>query len=290
MQIGAVFPQTEFGTVPSAIRDYAQTAEELGYTHILAYEHVLGANSDRPGGWQGPYTYKDSFLSPFLLFSYMTAFTTNLGFITGILILPQRQTALAAKQAATLDVLCGGRFRLGVGIGWNQVEYTSLNENFHDRGRRIEEQVSLMRELWTHPLIDFNGRWHHIPDAGINPLPIQKPIPIWFGGSAKPVLRRVAQMGNGWLPNLPKAEDAKPALEIIDKYLEKFGRKRTDIGIEARLRLSTKNPDSWLETIQAWQEEGATHMSINTMGYGLKSLQEHIQELARFAKVIGLKK
>jgi len=290
MKIGAVFPQTEFGTDPSAIRDYSQTAEELGYTHILAYDHVLGANPVRPEDWQGPYTYKDSFLSPFLLFSYMTAFTTSLGFITGILILPQRQTALVAKQAATLDILCGGRLRLGVGIGWNQVEYTSLNKDFHNRGRRIEEQVSLMRKLWTRPLIDFSGKWHHIPDAGINPLPIQKPIPVWFGGSAKPVLQRIAQIGDGWLPIFAKAEDVKPALEIIEKYLEKFGRKRTDIGIEARLRLSTKNPDSWIKTMQAWQDLGATHISINTMGCGLLSPQEHIQELAHFAKVIGLKK
>lgn len=290
MKIGAVFPQTEFGTEPSAIQDYARAAEENGYTHVLAYEHVLGANPYRPGGWQGPYDYKDSFLSPFLLFSYMTAYTKNLGFITGVLILPQRQTALVAKQAATLDVLCGGKLRLGVGLGWNQVEYTALNENFHNRGRRIEEQVSLLRELWTNPLVNYQGKWHHIPDAGINPLPVQKPIPVWFGGSAEPVLRRIAQMGDGWLPNFPKAEDAKPAFDILDRYLEKFGRERQAIGVEARLRYGDGNPDSWLESIDAWQKIGATHLSINTMKSGFKTPEEHIKALVQFAREIGLKK
>jgi probable F420-dependent oxidoreductase len=182
MKIGAVYPQTEYGNDPVAIRDYAQTAEGLGFSHVVAYDHILGANPNRPGGWQGPYTYQSAFQEPFVLFSFMAAATHTLEFTPGIIILPQRQTALVAKQAATLDVLSGGRLRLGVGLGWNEVEYISLGEDFHTRGQRIEEQLLLLRQLWTQPLVEFSGSWHTIPDAGINPLPVQRPIPIWFGG------------------------------------------------------------------------------------------------------------
>jgi len=201
MKTGVVYPQTEFGSDPAAIKDYAQTVEGLGFTHVLAYDHVLGANPDRPGGWKGTYTYQNAFMEPFVLFSFMAAVTQQLGFITGILILPQRQTALAAKQAATLDRLCSGRLRIGIGLGWNQVEYTALGEDFHQRGRRVEEQVELLRKLWTEPLVTFDGKYDHIPDAGLNPLPVQQPIPLWFGGQAEVVLRRIARMGDGWLPN-----------------------------------------------------------------------------------------
>lgn len=172
MKIGVVYPQTEFGSDPAAIRDYAQTVEALGYTHVLAYDHVLGANPNRPGGWQGPYTFETPFQEPFVLFAYMAAVTTALEFATGIIILPQRQTALVAKQSATLDVLSGGRLRLGIGLGWNEVEYMALNQDFHTRGRRMDEQIEVLLKLWTEPLVDFHGRYHTIPDAGINPLPV----------------------------------------------------------------------------------------------------------------------
>ncbi len=171
MQIGLVFPQTEFGHDPAALTDYAQTAEALGYSHILTYDHVLGANPDRPGGWRGPYTYRESFLEPFVMFSYMAAITETLQFVTGILILPQRETALVAKQAATLDAISNGRLRLGIGTGWNKVEYIGLGQDFHTRGKRQEEQIELLRQLWTQELVTFEGRWHTIPDAGLNPLP-----------------------------------------------------------------------------------------------------------------------
>ena len=171
MNFGVVYPQTELEHDPVAIRDYAQAAEGLGFSHILAYEHVLGANPDRPGGWQGPYTHQHAFMEPFVLFSFLAGQTQKIGFATGILILPQRQTVLAAKQAACLDVLCGGRLRLGVGLGWNEVEFTALNQEFHNRGRRIEEQIEVMRLLWMHPLVDYHGKWHEIPDAGLNPMP-----------------------------------------------------------------------------------------------------------------------
>ena len=288
MKIGVTFPQTEFGSDPIAIRDYAQTAEALGFTHVLAYDHVLGANPDRPGGWSGRYTYKDPFHEPLLLFAYMAAVTTKLEFITGILILPQRQTALVAKQAATLDVLSGGRLRLGVGIGWNQVEYTALNQDFKTRGRRVEEQVQLLRQVWTQPLVEFSGQWHTIPDAGVNPLPMQRPIPVWFGGHADAVLRRVARMGDGWLPLYPTPGDARPAIEQLDRYLAEVGRTRADIGIEPRLGYGSGDPDGWTALIQGWQEIGATHLSVNTMGCGFVSPDSHLTALRTFAEAIDL--
>jgi len=286
MQIGVVFPQTEFGSDPAALKDYAQTAEALGFTHILAYDHVLGANPDRPGGWKGPYTFKTTFLEPFVLFSFMAAVTSRIGFITGILILPQRQTALVAKQAATLDHLCGGKFRLGVGVGWNKVEYTALNADFHTRGQQQEEQVRLLQQLWTQPLVNFEGHFHSIPDAGINPLPIQQPIPIWFGGHADAVLQRIARFGDGWLPNFRSLEDATPALEALDKYLNENGRSRADIGIEPRLNYGDGNMDAWQAAAQAWRDAGATHLSVNTMGAGFQTPQDHIHALERLADVL----
>jgi probable F420-dependent oxidoreductase len=286
MQIGAVFPQTEFGNDPAAIREYAQTVEALGYAHVLAYDHVLGANPNRPGGWQGPYTYQTPFHEPFALFCFMAAVTTRLGFVTGIVILPQRQTALVAKQAATLDVLSNGRLRLGVGIGWNEVEYMALNENFHNRGKRIEEQVAVLKLLWTQPLVTFEGRYHTIPDAGINPLPIQQPIPIWFGGHAEVVMRRIAYSGDGWMPNFRSVADAQPTLDLLDRHLAEAGRSRQDIGLEPRLNYGDGNPDRWRKAGEEWQAAGATHLTVNTMGCGFTAPGQHIDALRRFAEAM----
>jgi len=288
LRIGLVYPQTEYGNDPTAIRDYAQAAEGLGYNHILAYEHVLGANPERPGGWTGPYTYRHAFQDPFVLFSFMAAFTTRIQFTTGILILPQRQTTLVAKQSATLDVLSQGRLRLGVGLGWNSVEYTSLNENFHNRGRRIEEQVTLLRHLWTQPLVTFAGKWHTIPDAGLNPLPLQQPIPIWFGGHAEPVLRRTARLGDGWMPNSRSPEDARPAIDLLQRFLMENDRSIQDFGMEARMPYGDGDPAAWEGVMRGWKAVGATHISINTMGCGFQSSNEHLTAIRRFAKEMGL--
>jgi len=286
MKIGAVFPQTEFGNDPLAVRDYAQAIEALGYQHVLAYDHVLGANPDRPGGWQGPYTHETPFHEPFVLFSYMAAVTQTLEFATGIIILPQRQTALVAKQAATLDILSGGRLRLGIGIGWNEVEYVALNEDFHTRGKRMEEQVDLLRKLWTQPLVTFQGQWHTVPDAGIKPLPIQQPIPLWFGGHAEAVLRRVAQSGDGWMPNYRTAAEAQAPLESLDRYLAAAGRKRSDIGIEPRINYGDGRPERWREALEGWQAAGATHMTIITMGCGFTTPDQHVEALRRFMELM----
>jgi probable F420-dependent oxidoreductase len=285
MKIGVVFPQTEIGNDPAAIRDYAETAEGLGYSHMLAYDHVLGANPDRPGGWAGPYTFQTPFHEVFVLFSFLAGITRRIELVTGILILPQRQTALVAKQAASLDLLSGGRLRLGVGLGWNEVEYTGLNEDFHNRGKRIEEQVALLRRLWTEPLVDFKGQWHTILDAGINPLPVQRPIPIWFGGHAEPVLRRIARLGDGWMLNYHDPAEARPTLDLLGRFLEEAGRSRSQIGIEPRLSYGVGDPKTWETLMVGWQAEGATHLSFNTMGSGFKTPQEHIQAIRKFAEI-----
>ena len=288
MHIGLVYPQTEYSSDPLAIRDYAQTAEGLGFSHVLAYEHVLGANPDRPGGWQGVYTYEDAFLSPIALFAFMAASTERLGFATGIVILPQRQTALFAKQAASLDVLCGGRLRLGLGIGWNHVEYAALGQDFHTRGKRLEEQVELLRQLWTQPLVTFEGRWHTIPDAGVNPLPVQRPIPLWFGGHAEAVLRRAARLGDGWMPNYRRPADARPSLDRLASYLDENGREPGGFGVEARLTYGDGKPQSWIDLVDEWREVGATHISFNTMGSGFATPDQHLAAVRQFAAAMNL--
>ena len=287
MNIGVVFPQTEFGSDPVAIRDYAQTAEGLGYSHIIAYDHVVGANPDRPGGWSGPYTHETAFHEPFVLFGFMAGVTTRIEFASGIIILPQRQTALAAKQAATLDVLSNGRLRLGVGIGWNETEYISLNEPFHTRGRRIEEQVEVMRLLWTKPLVTFKGRWHTLPDVGIKPLPVRRPIPVWFGGQAEAALRRMGRIADGWMTNSRTAADARPLIAILEQSLAEAGRPRSDFGIEARIGFSAGEA-AWETLMADWRAAGASHFSVNTMACQFTTPAQHIAAIRKFAAAVGL--
>jgi probable F420-dependent oxidoreductase len=288
MRIGVVFPQTEIGNDPAAIKDYAQTVEGLGFTHVIAYDHVLGANPERPDRLTRGYTYEHPFHEVFVLFSFLAGVTKKLELVPGILILPQRQTALVAKQAAALDVLSGGRLRLGVGIGWNHVEYISLGQDFHNRGARSEEQVTVLRQLWTQPLVTFKGRWHDIPDAGLNPLPIQRPIPIWFGGSAETVMRRIARLGDGWLLSESRLEVARQSLEWLDRYLAEEGRDRSQIGLEPRLNHGDGDPGRWVKFIQDWREIDATHLSFNTMGSGFDTPKKHLEALERFARVAGI--
>jgi probable F420-dependent oxidoreductase len=282
MRVGVVFPQTEIGSDPTVIQDYAQAAEQAGFRHILTYDHVIGANPASRPGWKPPYSHLDSFHEPFVLFGYLAGITKEIELVTGIIILPQRQTVLVAKQAATLDVLSGGRLRLGVGIGWNPVEYEALGENFHNRGRRSEEQIEVMRKLWTQELVTLDGRWHKITDAGINPLPVQRPIPIWFGGSDERAWRRLAKLGNGWFPLLAPDEKCRVAIEKIRLYTREAGRNPEDIGIEGRIGFGQGSLDSWLRELQAWKDLGATHVSLNTMRAGLSSPSAHIAAIQRF--------
>jgi probable F420-dependent oxidoreductase len=282
MRIGVVFPQTEIGTDAAVIRDYGQAAEQLRYHHILAYDHVLGANVASRPDWRPPYTHQSKFHEPLVLFAYLAGLTTTIQLVTGVLILPQRQTALVAKQAAALDVLSGGRLRLGIGIGWNPVEYEALDENFGNRGQRSEEQVELLRRLWTHELVSFDGRWHKISDAGINPLPVQRPIPIWFGGGHDRVLRRLARLGDGWFPQLPPGEKCRAAIEKIATYAREAGRDPKRIGIEGRMTISAESAETWQEQIEAWKEVGATHLSVNTMNAGFNKPSAHIDAIRNF--------
>lgn len=287
MKIGVVYPQTEIEHDPGWIRAYAQRLESLSYNHVLAYEHVLGVDSKHPKAIRGPYGINDAFLSPLLLFSAMAAVTERLEFATGILVLPQRDTALVAKQAATLDVLSGGRLRLGVGVGWNAAEFDALGYEFNNRGSRIEEQVEVLRQFWTQPEVNFSGDWHRLEHVGIRPLPVQRPIPVWFGGYADVVLRRIARMGDGWFPGFSDVEQGKPELERLRAYLEAEGRHWEDIGIEVRLRYAEGDLDTLGAQIEAWSEQGITHLSINTMRSGLSTPDEHLRAAERFAGLVS---
>lgn len=287
MRYGVVFPQTEIGKDPSAIRDFAQAAEELGYHHLLAYDHVVGANPASRSGWRPPYTYKDTFHEPFVLFGYLAGLTKRIELVTGVIILPQRQTVLVAKQAAALDVLSGGRLRLGIGIGWNPVEYEALGENFKNRGRRSEEQVDVMRKLWTQELVTFEGEWHKITDAGLNPPPIQRPIPIWFGGGHDQTLRRVARLGDGWFPLLAPDDKCRAMIEKIRAYTREAGRDPRRVGIEGRVMIGQGSPEQWTKEIQAWKELGATHVTANTMKAGFSSPSGHVEAIRRFRAVFA---
>jgi len=289
MKLGVVFPQTEIGNDPAAIRDYGQAAEQLGYTHVLAYEHVLGAHPDRLAGlgFRPPYTHETPFHEPFVLFGFLAGVTRSIELVTGILVLPQRQTALVAKQAAAVDVLSGGRLRLGVGIGWNDAEFEALGERFRNRGRRIEEQIAVLRRLWTEPLVDFEGRYHRLRRVGINPLPLQRPIPVWMGGMAEPVLQRVARIADGWLPQFRPGPRAAETLDRLRGYVRDAGRRPEDVGVEGRINLANTPEGEWRSVVQAWRDLGATHACVNTMGIGLASPQAHIDAIRRFKETVG---
>jgi probable F420-dependent oxidoreductase len=285
MNIGVVFPQVEIGQDPAAIRDYAQAVEAMGYTHILAFDHVLGANPERPGGWKGPYTYRHPFHEPFVLFGFLAGVTRRVELVTGILILPQRQTALVAKQAAAVDVLSRGRLRLGVGVGWNPVEFEALGEDFTNRGKRIEEQIDLMRALWTKELVTFQGQWHRVPDAGINPLPVQRPIPVWMGGESEVVVRRAARLADGWMPHFRPGPDAQAIVDRLHGLIKEAGRDPGKFGIEGRMTLAQVPPEQRTKEIAEWRAmRGITHLCIYTVGLGLTTPDEHVRTLERFKK------
>ena len=287
MRIGVVFPQVEIGADLAVLRDYAQTAEGLGYTHLLAYDHVLGADTSTRPDWSGPYTSNSLFHEPMVFFGWLAAFT-QLELVTGVIILPQRQTALFAKQAAELDVLSGGRVRIGVGVGWNAVEYEALNEDFGTRGRREEEQVEVLRLLWTQQVVNFKGRWHSIPGAGLNPLPVQRPIPIYLGGRSDPAYRRIARIADGWMPQFPPNAEGVEIVEQVRQYTREAGRDPAKLGMEARLSVGRTTPDEWRRQVEGWRGLGATHLSVNTMGMGLAAPRDHIATIERVAKEIGV--
>ncbi len=287
MRLGAIFPQTEIGSDPVAVRDFAQAAEGLGYEHLLVFDHVLGADTSVRQGWDRPYSSADMFHEPFVLFGYLAGLTETIEMVTGVLILGQRQTSLVAKQAAEVDVLTGGRLRLGIGVGWNAVEYEGLSESFTNRGRRSEEQIELMRQLWTNEVVDFHGRYHNVTHAGINPLPVQRPIPVWFGGGAPQVVKRIGRMGDGWFPQFEPNSEGAERISEMRGYATEAGRDPSAIGIEGRIGIATDDQANWQKLAESWAEVGATHLSVNTMRAGLQGPDQHIEAIRRFKETVS---
>jgi alkanesulfonate monooxygenase SsuD/methylene tetrahydromethanopterin reductase-like flavin-dependent oxidoreductase (luciferase family) len=251
MRIGVVFPQTELGGDAGAVRAYGQRVEELGFTHLLAYDHVVGADPAVHAGWDGPYDVHTTFHEPLVMFGYLAAVTTTLELVTGVIILPQRQAVLVAKQAAEVDLLSEGRLRLGVGLGWNAVEYEALNEDFTNRGKRLGEQIDVMRRLWTEPTVTFDGQHHRVTGAGLAPLPVQRPIPVWVGAFSQ------------------------SALEA--------GRDPSTLGMEGRVTWRGDLGQA-ADQLAKWTAAGATHVSVNTMGAGLRTVDEHLAGLTAVAE------
>jgi probable F420-dependent oxidoreductase len=288
MQLGALLPLGDIGGEPATVREYAQAAEAIGYDFIEAPDHVLASR-------EGERTGAGLFHDPFVLFGYLAGCTTKLGFSTGVLILPQRQTALVAKQAASLDVLCGGRFRLGVGVGWNEVEFTGLNENFHNRGRRSEEQVQVMQALWAEPHVNFKSRWHTIDDAGINPRPKSGRVPVWFGGHHERTIERIAKWGDGWMPNAYPPDQS--ALDIFAKLrglTAAAGRDPAKIGIEVWVAMGSGSDADWADEARFWKAAGASHLCLTTtfnrrhhQRIAGHTLSDHLAALRRFHAAVA---
>ena len=286
MQIGVTLPQTEIGGAVADLRTYAEGVEQLGYGHLVAYEHVVGADPAVYTDWSGPYDIDSTFHEPFVMLGYLAGIT-KLELAPAVIILPQRQTALVAKQAAEVDLLTEGRFRLGIGLGWNEVEYEALGQDFSTRGRRMDEQVALLRRYWTERSITFEGEFDRVTGAGIAPLPLQRPIPLWFGGGSKPAFRRMGRLADGWLPMMTPGPELDEAMATIAASAEAAGRDPQTIGMEGRITWGGDLDQVKLEAEQ-WRALGATHVSINTMGSGLIGVDAHVEVLARVATVLEL--
>jgi probable F420-dependent oxidoreductase len=277
MQIGIILPQNEIGDDPGAIREFAAAAEDEGFEHIVAFDHVVGRDDYAA----------QPFHEPFVLFGFIAACTRTIELTTGIIILPQRQTVLAAKQAAEVDLLTGGRFRLGVGLGWNPVEYEALGKEFSNRGERLDEQVTLMRRLWAEPSVTHSGAHETVTGAGLAPLPVQRPIPVWFGGVAERALRRIGRLGDGWFPQVPPGDRLDEARAIVTQAAIDAGRDPDALGMEGRIGWETGDVDKLARQAGKWRDAGATHLGVNTMGAGLASVDDHLATLAKAADALA---
>jgi probable F420-dependent oxidoreductase len=286
VRIGVVFPQTELGGDVGAVRAYGEGVQELGFTHLLAYDHVVGADPDVHRGWRGPYDVSTTFHEPFVLFGYLAA-VTSLELVTGIIILPQRQTVLAAKQTTEVDLLTDGHFRLGVGIGWNAVEYEALGKDFSNRGARLEEQVTLLRRLWTERTVTHEGVHERVTGAGLAPLPVQRPIPVWFGAVAERALRRAGRLGDGWYPQVPPGPKLDEARAVVRGAAVDAGRDPDTLGMEGRISWDEGDLDKLVRQAGRWRDADATHLSVNTMGAGLASVEDHLAALAKASEVLA---
>jgi probable F420-dependent oxidoreductase len=280
-----VYPQTELRGDPDAVGRLGRAVEDLGFAHLLAYDHVLGAvhaNRDRP--LPGPYTERDPFHDPFVMFGYLAGLTERIGFATGVLVLPQRQTALVARQAADVDLLSAGRLRLGVGVGWNHVEYEALGQDFTTRGARQGEQIELLRQMFTEPVVDFAGRFHRIDRAALVPRPTQ-PIPIWLGGG-EAAFERAARLADGFMFFGGGIDHAIDSWASLRARVEAAGRPVDSFGAEY-VSLSQDIGDLAPE-VDAWTAAGGSHLSVVTMGLGLDSVEAHIDRLGTAATALGL--
>jgi probable F420-dependent oxidoreductase len=295
MQLGCSIPVGDIGTGPGVLRDYAQAAEGLGYAHLVAPDHVLGANPDADHEGRRVGTTATAYHDPFVLFGFLAGCTQKIGFAVGVLILAQRQAALVAKQAASLDVLCGGRFRLGIGVGWNEVEFTGLNENFHNRGKRSAEQVRVMQALWAEPHVKFAGEFHTIEDAGINPRPASGRVPIWYGGHAEATFRRAARYGDGFMPlAYPMGDQALAAFDKLRGLLRENGRDPASYGIEVWVSPGAGTEAEWRKEIGFWKEAGVTHVTAHTTYVSNhhkriagKTPGEHLRAVTRYRAAVA---
>src|SRR5262247_2843132 len=290
MKVGVIFPQTECGTDVGAIAEFARAVEAQGFDHLFVADHVLGAD---PRVHSHPslvnYSHESVVHESLTLMAYMAAITRRITLATGILILPQRQTVLVAKQAAQIDVLSGGRLRLGIGVGWNAVEYEALNETFENRGRRSAEQVAVLRALWTQPVVDFRGEFHRISHAGLNPMPIQRPIPVWFGVGSRDhavppeaALRRIGRLADGWSPNLTPDANGGAIVARVHQYAREAGRYPAKLPMEGCIRLAGQDASGWVKQVNAWKALGATSVIAEPRGAGLEFPDGHLDVLRRF--------
>jgi probable F420-dependent oxidoreductase len=287
-QVGAVFPQTELGGDPGAVRAWVQAVTDLGYGHIAVFDHVIGADPRVHAGWDRPYTVETTFREILVFFGFVAALTP-LELVSSVVILPQRQTVLVAKQAAEIDLLTEGRFRLGVGIGWSAVEFEALGQRFNNRGARFEEQIELMRRLWTEPSLSFEGRYERVTGAGINPLPVQRPIPVWIGASVDAALARAGRLADGWFPQVQPGPDLDHAVDVVHSAAVEAGRDPATIGMEGRVSLSDVGIDGVAGRVQAWGEAGATHVAIGATRAGLGSIDDHLAVLSTVADSLELR-
>ena len=259
-------PISDIGAGAAPVRDYAQAAEGVGFDYLQAPDHVLGANAETAGSEARRIgTNAAAYHDPFVMCGFLAGCTKTIGFAAGVLILAQRQAVLVAKQAACLDQLCEGRFRLGVGVGWNEVEFIGLGENFHNRGKRSEEQVQVMLALWAQPAVDFEGEFHRIPDAGINPRPASGRVPLWFGGHAEATFRRAAKYGDGFMPlAYPPGDEMLAAFEKLRRLTREAGRDPARMGIEVWVSPGVGTPDDWRRDMQFFKQAGVTHVTAHT--------------------------
>ena len=287
MEFGVVFPQTEIGSEPGPARELIQASENMGFDGLVVYDHVLGANTDfyKNSGVDFFYDIDDNFHEIFVLLGWAAAITERIKLITGIVILPQRQTTLVAKQAAAIDVLSNGRLVLGIAVGWNPVEFEALGEDFHNRGKRIEEQIDVMRALWTKKVVNYQGRWHTIRQAGLKPFPVQQPIPLWIGGDAYPVLQRTGRLGDGWFPTTARASDSAKKIEIIREAALQANRNPDDIVISVQINLNEIPMSGIADYIGQWRDVGATNFYLDTMNCGLDTVAKHLDAFRQYKEI-----